>query len=59
MDLTTRFGVIYQWLKDCSQNHKSCHEIKMPGYPRRLLDISDVENTDSVHRAENGTSTLL
>jgi hypothetical protein len=54
MDLATRFGVIDQWLKDCFQNHKSCHEVKMPGYPRRLLDITDVENTSLVDRVETG-----
>lgn len=52
MNLTTRFGVIDDWLEDCFRNHKSCHDIKMTGYPRRLLDVSGISQYDLDQEAE-------
>jgi hypothetical protein len=51
MGLKIRLDGIHQWLKECTQSHRSCNEIKMPGYPRRLLNIAVVE------KPENGKST--
>jgi hypothetical protein len=59
MDLTTRFGGIDQWLKDCCQNHRSCNKIKMPGYPRRLLDITVVEKPENGKSSPASNATLL
>jgi hypothetical protein len=43
MDMTSRFTAIDEWLTDCLGAHKLCHDIKMSGYPRRLLSIEGVD----------------
>ncbi|MDB5271632.1 MAG: hypothetical protein JWP58_4672 [Hymenobacter sp.] len=52
MDITTRFDSVDQWLEDCVSNehgsHETCRDIKVPGYPSRLLDIDGFETSGQV-----------
>jgi hypothetical protein len=52
MDITTRFDSIDQWLEECVSNqhgsHETCRDIKVPGYPSRLLDLDGFETSGQV-----------
>ena len=44
--MDSRFQPIDEWLNECidgrHEEHRACHDVTIPGYPRRLLDLRSV-----------------
>lgn len=50
--MDNRFQPIDDWLNECiggrHEEHRACHDVTIPGYPRRLLDLRGVATAECI-----------
>jgi hypothetical protein len=54
--MENRFQPIDEWLAECiggrHEEHRACHDVTIPGYPRRLLDLRSVATAGRINLVE-------